>query len=747
MEELVVIEIQEPEEYEKVSDDYQKRIVDEYEKVLDEYPESEYVDDALLSIGDFYNDFAEDYQRALTVYDSLYHTFPDSALADDALFNAGKIKGFKLSDSHKLDAINDMEKLLSEYPESDLKDDATYQIAEIYYSIKELDAALEWYEKVVNEFPESELVDEVQMKIAEIYEAKEEYEKAAEEYEKVESSEDKELAEKAAQKKKELGEKKLSEDVDDVEKGYYGGGTPYDFARYLEKEEILLNDRVAAENLDVLHYDLILDIDPEHRELSSNCKLRLKNNGEAKSAITLKLNDVMEIKSATINGESCDHKLIKNAITLSGEKQIKKEEAIDIELVYHGVENGSPAWAGDKIDPKGSYLRFESKWYPQSHWGDLFTSNIEVSVPEKYTAIATGNLMDETANDEKKSFVWKMDKPVFTMSLAAADYKMEKSRYKNIEIRCYLFPEDFSRANYYTNLARDILKFYSNRFCEYPFDSFSIAEIPFFPGGYGSPTLVMLADFSVRDREESFPLLAHEMAHQWWGNLVSITMTGSSIPWLNEGFATYSDALYTESKKGRKNAVDHLEEISDVYLESVNYAPDEPIASCSWSSPVYQPIVYYKGAKVLDMLRYVVGDEAFFNILKQYATNHQFQNVTLEDFIRTCNENYHESLDWFFDQWIYRSGAMEAEIDTVFVEKVDKQFSVKTVIKQHELFEMPVEIKLKGEDTIERRIFVDQDIFEWETTLTSAPAMIILDEDKWILWKDNLRNIKILHKN
>ena len=160
---------------------------------------------------------------------------------------------------------------------------------------------------------------------------------------------------------------------------------------------------------------------------------------------------------------------------------------------------------------------------------------------------------------------------------------------------------------------------------------------------------------------------------------------------------------------------------------------------------MYQPIVYYKGAKVLDMLRYVVGDDAFYNILRQYALDNYFQNVKLEDFIRACNENYPKSLDWFFDEWLYLDGAMKAEIDTVNIAKAGNSYEIKILISQDkDYFKMPIEIKLLGKSPLENRVFVDKQDYIWKTQSKNKPKRIILDEDNWILWGDRTKISKNL---
>ena len=122
----------------------------------------------------------------------------------------------------------------------------------------------------------------------------------------------------------------------------------------------------------------------------------------------------------------------------------------------------------------------------------------------------------------------------------------------------------------------------------------------------------------------------------------SITLAGenASIPWLSEGFATYSDILYTEHLESQRHLRQHLDKYASLYYEHSSYGTDEPIRTIRWSSPMYHAVTYEKGALVLHALRYLMGDEPFFRALSAYAERFAFAATTTDDFRRVCEEFY-----------------------------------------------------------------------------------------------------------
>src|SRR5690606_5075217 len=144
-------------------------------------------------------------------------------------------------------------------------------------------------------------------------------------------------------------------------------------------------------------------------------------------------------------------------------------------------------------------------------------------------------------------------------------------------------------------------------------------------------------------------LLAHELAHQWFGNLVPINMIDEKYnQWLSEGFATYSDALFTEHTEGPKALAAHMQKYGQLFFQFYMLAPrgQGAIRSTYPSSGLYRPVIYEKGAIVLHMLRKVMGDAKFFQLMRDYVEQYKHKATTMDDFRRLASAVHGEDLSW-----------------------------------------------------------------------------------------------------
>jgi hypothetical protein len=232
-------------------------------------------------------------------------------------------------------------------------------------------------------------------------------------------------------------------------------------------------------------------------------------------------------------------------------------------------------------------------------------------------------------------------------------------------------------------------------------------------------------------------VLAHELAHQWFGDM--ITCASWQHLWLNEGFATYSEALYRERAYG---PAEYRRLIDDRMNLALGF-PGTLFASDTSSVRQLFDVrgVYSKGASVLHMLRGVVGDSVFFRCLRTYAGDPhlQYGTATTEDFQRICQNVAGEGLDWFFRQWVYGENYPRYLITW---ETVPRDGSTETTLRIQQqtrttnppFFTMPVELRLRGgsRDTT-FRLWNDRQDQSWILQTSFPPTSVALDPDRWIL--------------
>jgi aminopeptidase N len=245
-------------------------------------------------------------------------------------------------------------------------------------------------------------------------------------------------------------------------------------------------------------------------------------------------------------------------------------------------------------------------------------------------------------------------------------------------------------------------------------------------------------------------LLAHELAHQWFGNRIPINMADLAYnQWLSEGFATYCDALYTEHTDGPKALSTHMQRYGQLFFQFFMMAPrgEGSIARTYPSSGMYRPVVYEKGAVVLHMLRKVMGDEKFFRCLREYVETYQNKASTLDDFRRLASKVHGEDLSWFFGEWIDQTvfAHWKVKAEVTGGEKAGEVCKVKISIEQpNDYVKMPADITLLGaggEREVVKNVMLDKKEQVVEATAPFKVVKVIVDEDFWVLRHPGSDNI------
>ncbi len=300
-------------------------------------------------------------------------------------------------------------------------------------------------------------------------------------------------------------------------------------------------------------------------------------------------------------------------------------------------------------------------WMPcyDDPW-DKALCQISIRVPDGYTAASNGTLQSKVDNhDGSTTFNWSENYPIATYLMCATAAQFAEVQRNDttsdgriIPIQYYVYPEDSAGALTSTDCNIDtvasMIKFYETLYGAFPFDKYGMTGIePFSYGGMEHQTITTLR----RNYEYNRRVVAHELAHQWWGDMVTLG-TWNDI-WLNESFATYSEAMQLQ----------HLSESAFesemAYYESQFFSEDSLKRYSIYAPPagyIFGLAEYYKGAWVLHMLRNIMGDSTFFSIFKTYRAQFQFGNAVTADFENVVNQVTRNDMSWFFDEWIFQAG-------------------------------------------------------------------------------------------
>ena len=400
-----------------------------------------------------------------------------------------------------------------------------------------------------------------------------------------------------------------------------------------------------------------------------------------------------------------------------------------VHILYHGFPQTGLIFINPDKDypnaPREIWSQGESEfnryWYPSWDYpNDRATSEMIITVPKGQVAVSNGKLVSVEKRNGQVTYHWVENVPhsSYLNSVAVGPWRRVEQHYKNIPVDYYV-PNDVDKATALRSfgLTPDMIAFFSQRFgVEYPYSKYAQVTVHnFTEGGMENISATTQTEWTLHDQraDADFPstdLVAHELAHQWFGDLVT-TRDWADI-WLNEGFASYMEALYAEH---------HLGE--DAYRLAIwddqNDARNEddtlyrrPIVSRHYAYPeqMFDNTTYLKGAAVLAMLRSVLGDEGFFASLHNYLVANREKNVDVANLMETIRATTGQNLDWFFHEWLFMGGYPEYRVRASY----DPQQKVEVVtVEQTQtlnavtpLFDMPVELVFHGPDGARKQVRV-----------------------------------------
>jgi len=429
--------------------------------------------------------------------------------------------------------------------------------------------------------------------------------------------------------------------------------------------------QVDQSNYDVQHYHIVLDIDPSTETIAGRVTAVVEAT-VATGTLVFDLLEGLTVDSVLVDGVPAFFSHQNDLITVSLPGQLAPAQQADVEIVYGGSPgalNGDLNVPAFSFDTHGndelliftfSAPTFARAWWPcKDVLDDKATGHVVVTIPDTLVVASNGYLQQTVDNgDGTKEVTWAITYPIATylVSLAISNYDVFRHYYRyaaddSMVVEYYVYPEDRAKAEIDFAPTVAMIEFYAGVFGEYPFvdEKYAMAEFNW-NGGMEHQTCTSYGDYLIQGNNRNDRIIAHELSHQWWGDM--ITPGDWRDIWLNEGFATYCEALWDENLNGSQSYFDFMESRRGTY---------------PYSGTVYDPVdiyggtVYYKGAWVLHMLRWVMGDGDFFAAMRAWGADVRFAygNGVSADFQAVCESVHGSSLDWFFGQWLNWVGEPE----------------------------------------------------------------------------------------
>jgi aminopeptidase N len=464
---------------------------------------------------------------------------------------------------------------------------------------------------------------------------------------------------------------------------------------------LLINNKLNPdfEKYDVKKYEIKLDINPDLKVIKGNVKIQFEVQENNFSILTLNLNGLQIDSIVQINKKLIFNRN-RNEINITLNQPLQSEKLDSICVYYHGSPIKGMYFRNSKYNNMVIYTHNEpfdaQYWIPcKDDPSDKSLLDMWITVPQNLKAVSNG-ILNETSymGQGKIRYYWQETYPISTylISVAASDYEIVSNVFNwnqfALPLEYYIYPEDFGRGESAITNTIEMLDFFSDYIGIYPFilEKYAMVEVPFQEAGAMENQTISTMDEPVIDNES---VIAHELAHQWWGD--AVTPSSFTDIWLNEGFATYFDALFVEHKYGEKAFQERM------IASGSNVSNDGSIDYAIYNPPMeylFGSAVYNKGAWVLHMIRKKLGKEVFKTIIRNYYNNYLYNNVSTTDFIIVCENVSGLSLQKFFDQWVFSSG-----IPNLFASwRQDKNIvHIKLEQLQDEMvFEFDLEINLKG---------------------------------------------------
>ena len=507
---------------------------------------------------------------------------------------------------------------------------------------------------------------------------------------------------------------------------------------------------------DVLNYTLNLDIyhcfiNPFPKDFQASNTITFKVDSTLSSIQMNAINTSLTIDSVTIAGMSFTH--TNDILTVQLDRTYNPGEIVQVKIFYHHnnvSDHGFYVQDGmvfTDCEPEGARC-----WYPC--WdkpSDKATLDLTAYTPANVKLGSNGILMDSTnVADTMIIYHWVSTNRISTYLIvisAKVDYKLDilywhKLSNPNDSVPFRFYYNDGEDPTPVENIIRQMTTYYSQNYCEHPHPKNGFASLNnLFPwGGMENQTLTSICQDCWREG-----LVSHEFAHQWFGDMITCA-TWADI-WLNEGFATWSEAFWIEYSGGWSAYKSTIDGDATLYFEG---NPGWPIYVPGWA--IHTPgmdtlfntyITYEKAACVLHQLRYMLGDTLFFRTLQSYCadTNFRFKNATTADFNAKVNQVTGENYDWYFNAWllqpnhpVYQNsynirslGAGEWQID----------FRIHQIQTNAPYFPMILEFRIQFADSTDANIRVlndaDNEQFNWK--FSKQPVAFQFDPDNQIVLK------------
>ncbi len=490
-------------------------------------------------------------------------------------------------------------------------------------------------------------------------------------------------------------------------------------------------------NIDVLNYNLNIDLYPKEKILKGEAIITGVFKKKNIKELALNFYDNMKISKAELNGKAVKYARALTGITFPLSEI--KSDTFKLEIVYKGTPKkmGFSSFVFGEINGHSVVYSlnepvYASTWFPCNDIpDDKALLDMKITNDTSQVSVSNGKLVGVSTEGSRRTYHWKTYYPISTylICLYSSDYAEFDDKYisqdkaDTMAIKYFVFPNQLEDAKKDFSDHVDMLNYFSKTFGEYPFikEKYGVAEFLWQLGAMEHQTITGVGSNFIGGKKFFNDVYAHELAHQWWGDAVGLK-SWKDI-WLNEGFASYCEALYSEHLAGPKALQSvMMSKFRNGFYDKI-YDPED----------LFSQTVYDKGAWILHMLRWEVGDTAFFRILRNYFDTFKYKNASVNDFKNICESISGKDLGYFFNQWIFEGTGIINISYTWQADKDEDAYLLKLNLQQiqtgFETYKFPLEVEVRFVDKSQR--FVKLEVNKREQTseirFKKKPEAVILD--------------------
>lgn len=524
-----------------------------------------------------------------------------------------------------------------------------------------------------------------------------------------------------------------------------------------------------SRDFDAIHYRISLNVDLDNKSLSGENQITMVPLNDGLKKCILDAEYLVVLGVVNKGGKILSFEQKDNQLLIDLDGSYKHTDTIQFAIKYTLEKQNlglrffdetptNPQMVSSDCFPNKAHYWIPCYDYPN----DKATMEMIVTVDEKYKVLSngrligipdnrqltTGNSQPKTHNPQQvtKTWHWSQDLPhsTYLINLSIGDFEVIRDSLGSLPINYWVYHYHADDAKRSFSKTPHMIEFFNKLYdYEYPWAKYDQVISPYMGGGAEATSATLLGEGAVTDKnaEQDFSyerVIAHEIAHQWWGDL--ITLRSWEHTWLNESFGTYSDYLYTRNECGEDAGAYDLLGKKNQYLNEARTRYVRPIVFNRYDDPGdnFDSHTYPKGANVLHLLRYILGDDTFFRVLSTFLHENEFKPVDTHDLMKTVKEVSGKNMDWFFEQYIFSPGHLVVEVTkswdpsskTLKINVQQKQDSIPGV----PIYTVPVNIGFSlASKKIIKEVWLKNKVESFEFEFDTEPLLVRFDEGNYLL--------------